>query len=55
MKLFKMDLGWSGGFAVVAETREKAVELILERCRLCDSVLEEHEIRENLVVEFVGE
>lgn len=58
MKLYTIDFGWEGGAAVIAESKEKAIELF--KSHFGDTISHEHlnpiqEHEPNTVVEFLGD
>lgn len=61
MKIYTVDLGWEGGFTIVAETREEAWALLPEWYTKCPKRvrtpgnLTEHEITKSLVIDFHGD
>jgi len=56
MKLYTLDLGWAGGFVVLAENKEKAAELILSEDKHAEvDQIEEHELTPNLIIAFMGD
>jgi hypothetical protein len=69
MKLYKIDFGWQGGYAIVAETPEDAFRLLMNRFpdpshvrwreeideKFQDNEYSEEEIVNGTILDFIGD